>query len=425
MNLREFRKVGHWPTLLCAFLYFDISFMIWMLVGALANAIVGDFPLSSVQKGFLVGTPILGGAFLRLGLGLMADRIGRRRTAIIGMSLTILPLVLAWLWADSFADLLVVGLMLGIAGASFAVALPLASRWYKPEQQGLALGIAGAGNSGTSLATLFGPWLAAQFGWHAVFGLALIPLGIVLGLFVLFAKDSPNQPPPKPLKDYVAVVRLRDTWYLCLFYSVTFGGFVGLASFLSIFFHDHYGLSPVQAGGLVTVCVIAGSFLRPLGGYVADRIGGISLLTLLYVMATIILLDLATAPPMIWGMILFVTLMGLLGLGNGAVFQLVPQRFPKEIGLVTGIVGAAGGIGGFFLPALLGGVHQLTGGYGIAFVLFAVMSLACIATLFHISKAWAGIFITKEGLAATQPGLAATQPSYPEPSSALEPEMVR
>jgi NNP family nitrate/nitrite transporter-like MFS transporter len=333
MNLREFRKVGHWPTLLCAFLYFDISFMIWVLVGALANAIVADFPLSSLEKGILVGTPILGGAFLRLVLGVMADRIGARRTAIIGMSLTILPLLMGWLWADSFGKILVMGLLLGVAGASFAVALPLASRWYKPEQQGLALGIAGAGNSGTSLATLFGPWLAAQFGWQAVFGLALVPLGIVLVLFVLFAKDSPNQPPPRPLADYVAVVRLRDTWYLCLFYSVTFGGFVGLASFLSIFFHDHYGLSPVQAGGLVTVCVVAGSFLRPLGGYLADRIGGISLLTLLYVIAGIILLDLATSPPMIWGLILFVTLMALLGLGNGAVFQLVPQRFPKEIGV--------------------------------------------------------------------------------------------
>ena len=255
MNLREFRKVGHWPTLLCAFLYFDISFMIWVLVGALANAIVADFPLSSWEKGLLVGTPILGGAVLRLVLGLMADRIGARRTALIGMVLTIVPLVLGWLWADSFGEILIVGLLLGVAGASFAVALPLASRWYKPEQQGLALGIAGAGNSGTSLAMFFGPWLALQFGWHAVFGLSLIPLGIVLCLFALFAKDSPNQPPPRPIADYAAVLRLRDTWYLCLFYGVTFGGFVGLASFLSIFFHDHYGLSPVQAGGLVSLCV--------------------------------------------------------------------------------------------------------------------------------------------------------------------------
>jgi len=278
------------------------------------------------------------------------------------------------------------------------------------------MGIAGAGNSGTSLATLFGPWLAVQFGWHAVFGLALVPLGIVLGIFVLFAKDSPNQPPARPLADYAAVLRLGDTWYLCLFYAVTFGGFVGLASFLSIFFHDHYGFSPVQAGALVTLCVIAGSFLRPLGGYLADRVGGISLLTILYVMASLILLDLATAPPMIWGVTLFVTLMGLLGLGNGAVFQLVPQRFPKEIGVVTGIVGATGGLGGFFLPTLFGGVHQLTENYAIGFVFIALMAGACIAVLFRISRAWQGIFITKEGLAAS----ATFQPA---PAAEPEPEM--
>ena len=415
MNLQEFRRIGHLPTLLCAFLHFDISFMIWVLVGALANAIVVDFPLSSLEKGLLVGTPILGGAILRLVLGLLADRLGARRTGMIGMVLTILPLMMGWLWADSFGEILVVGLLLGVAGASFAVALPLASRWYGPEQQGLALGIVAAGNTGTALATLFGPWLAEQFGWHAVFGLALVPLSIVLGLFALFAKDSPNQPPPKSLSDYLEVLRLRDTWYLCLFYAVTFGGFVGLASFLSIYFHDHYGLSSVQAGALVALCVVAGSFLRPVGGYLADRVGGISLLTILYVAASIILLDLATSPPMIWSMVLFVTLMGLLGLGNGAVFQLVPQRFPKEIGVITGVVGATGGLGGFFLPALLGGVHQLLGSYSVGFFLIAVIAFGCVVPLFHISNAWNGIFITKEGRAA--------KASHPAPTPEFEPEM--
>lgn len=361
MNLREFRTVRHWPPLLCAFFCFDIRFMIWVLVGALANAIVVDVPLSSLEKGLLVGIPILGGAILRLAIGLMADRIGARRTAMIGMVLTILPFVMGWLWAGSFGQLLVVGLPLGVAAASFAV-------------------------------------------------------GIVLGVFVVFANDSPNHPAPKPLKDYVAVLRMRDTWYLCLFHALTLGGFVGLASFLGIFVHDHYGLSPVQAGALVTLSVIAGSFLRPLGGYLAERFGEISLLTVLYLAASIILLDLATSPPMIWGTILFVSLMGLFGLGNGAVFQLVPRRFPKDIGVVTGIVGAAGGFGGFFLPTLLGGVHQLTGSYSIGLILIAVTAFGCVAALFRINQARDGVFITKEGLA--------TQPSHPAPATELEPEMV-
>ena len=415
MKLRELHKVGHWPTLLGAFSYFDISFMIWMLVGALANAIALEFPLSSLEKGLLVGTPILGGAVLRLVLGVMADRMGARRTAILGMVLTSVPLLLGWLWADSFDKILVVGLLLGVAGGSFAVAVPLAGRWYPREQQGLVLGIAGAGNSGTCLAVFLGPWLAEQVGWHMVFGVALIPLAIVLVLFALFVEESPHQPPPKAVSEYLGVLRLGDTWALSLLYGLTFGGFVGLASFLSLFFHDHYGVSPVAAGALVGICVVAGSFLRPLGGYLADRFGGIFLLTVVYAGGIVILLDLSTSPPLVWGTILFVTLLALFGIGNGAVFQLVPQRFPKEIGVVTGVVGAMGSVGGFLLPTCFVGVHELTGSYAVGFLALASMALCCIALLFRMRKSWDGVFVTKEGLAARM--------TQSVPSTRLEPEM--
>jgi NNP family nitrate/nitrite transporter-like MFS transporter len=418
VNIREFRQAGHWPTLLSAFLYFDVSFMIWVMLGALANSISADFQLSPFEKGLMVAVPILGGAVLRLVLGLLADHIGGRRTALIGMCLTVAPLLLGWLWVDSFAKLLVVGPLLGVAGASFAVALPLASRWYPPQYQGLALGIAGAGNSGTALATFFGPRLAELVGWHAVLGMAIAPLAVILGLFALLAQDSPNQPPPKRLADYAAVLRLRDTWRLCFFYSVTFGGFVGMASFLNIYFHTHYEFGRITAGTLVTLCVVAGSFIRPIGGHLADRMGGIAMLTILYVIIGIVMLDLATDPPMLWGVTLFVTVMGLFGLGNGAVFQLVPQRFSKEIGVVTGIVGAAGGVGGFFLPTLFGTVSQLTGGYGPAFVLLAGVSFSCVVVLFAVSRDWEGVFIAKGGRAAGSPE---PVPAVP----ALEPELAR
>ena len=250
---------------------------------ALANSIVPDFGLSDSQKGLMVAVPLLGGALLRLVLGLLTDHIGARRTGILGMALTMLPLLLGWLWADSFDKLLLVGLLLGVAGASFAAALPLASRWYPARYQGLAMGIAGAGNSGTALATFFGPRLAQVWGWHAVFGLAIVPLLATLTLFVLFAKDSPNQPAPRSLADYADVLRMRDTWWFCLFYSITFGGFVGLASFLNVFFLSQYGLSRVQAGNFTTLCVVAGSFLRPFGGYLADRLGGVRMLTVVYI----------------------------------------------------------------------------------------------------------------------------------------------
>ena len=243
MNVRDFLKAGHTPSLFCAFLYFDISFMVWVLLGALANSIVPDpdFQLDESQRGLMLALPLLGGAILRLVLGAMTDHLGARKTGLIGLGLTIIPLVLGWLWADSYEKILVVGVMLGVAGASFAAALPLASRWYPPRYQGLAMGIAGAGNSGTALATLFAPMLANAMGWHAVFGLAILPIALTLLCFFLFAKDSPNQPPAKSAADYLTVLGQVDTWWFCLFYSVTFGGFVGLAVFLNSFFTVQYG----------------------------------------------------------------------------------------------------------------------------------------------------------------------------------------
>src|SRR5205823_31235 len=210
-----FLSAGHWPTLLCAFLYFDISFMVWVLLGALANSIVPDLGLNEAERGLLLALPLLGGSLLRLVLGLLTDHVGARRTAILGLVLTLCPLVLGWRWADDYGKLLLVGLLLGVAGASFAAALPLASRWYPPQYQGVAMGIAGAGNSGTALATLFAPMLAAWLGWHQVFGLAIVPVLLTLALFVCVAQDSPTRPTPRRLADYAAVLGHADTWWFC------------------------------------------------------------------------------------------------------------------------------------------------------------------------------------------------------------------
>jgi NNP family nitrate/nitrite transporter-like MFS transporter len=401
MNLTDFRRAGHAPTLLSSFLYFDVSFMVWLLPGALANSIVPDFGLSDAQKGLMVAVPLLGGAVLRLVLGLLTDRIGARRAGILGMALTTVPLLLGWLWVDSFSKMLLVGLLLGVSGASFAAALPLASRWYPPEYQGLAMGIAGAGNSGTALATFFGPRLAQVWGWHAVFGLALIPLLATLAFFLAFAKDSPNQPAPRPLSAYADVLQIGDTWWFCLLYLITFGGFVGLASFLNVLFLSQYGLSRVGAGNFATLCVIAGSALRPLGGYLADRFGGVRMLTVFYLAAGATMLGLATLPPLFAGTVLLFTVMATLGMGNGAVFQLVPQRFPREIGVTTGIVGAAGGVGGFLLPTALGGLKQMTGSFSGGFLAFALVGgFGGAAALAYASRGWCGIFIGEGGRAA-------------------------
>jgi NNP family nitrate/nitrite transporter-like MFS transporter len=418
MHLKDFRRVGHLPTLFCAFLYFDTSFMVWVLLGALANSIVPEFGLSDAERGLMVAIPLLGGSLLRLCLGHLTDRIGARRTAMVGMVLTLMPLTLGWLWADTFPKLLIVGLVLGVAGASFAVALPLASRWYPKEYQGLAMGIAGAGNSGTALATFFAPRLAEAVGWHAVLGFALIPMLATLVVFSLLAKDSPTQPPPQHLGDYVGVLKQRDCWWFCFFYSITFGGFVGLASFLNIYFFSQYGLSRVEAGSIATLCVIAGSFLRPIGGYLSDRFGGLRMLTGLFAGVAAALLAMALTPPFVAGATFLVLVMALLGMGNGAVFQLVPQRFPREIGVITGVVGAAGGLGGFFLPTILGSVKQITGSFSGGFLLFGGIALGGVVGLLYVSKSWQGAFLGEGGRAAVNP-VAVAAPTTPTPTEVV------
>jgi len=388
MRLKEFARSGHAPTLFSAFLYFDVSFMVWVMLGPLGTFIGEELNLSATQKGLMTAYPILGGSILRLVLGALADRIGARRTGLIGLGLTMLPMLLGWLFVSTYAQLVVVGLLLGIPGASFAVALPLASRWYPRDQQGLVMGIAGAGNSGTVLAALFAPRLAQAYGWHAVFGLALIPLAAVWLVFALTARDAPNAPKITPLAAYGAVLREPDALWFCLMYAITFGGFVGLATFLPIFFHDQYGLSKVAAGNFAALCVFAGSFVRPLGGYLADRWGGIRVLLVLYglvgLLSAAVGLILSLGPQTV----LLFAVMALLGCGNGAVFQLVPLRFARQIGVITGIVGAAGGLGGFFLPAVLGTLKDRSGTYGSGFFVFAVAALLGAGLIVLLRSGW-------------------------------------
>ena len=404
MDLQSFRRAGHMPTLMCASVYFTVSCMAWMMVGALANSIIADLGVfSDSHKGLLVAVPVLGGAILRLVLGPMADYMGAKKTALLGLVLTLVPLVLGWLWSVSYLQVLLVGLLLGVAGASFAVALPLASRWYPPQYQGLALGIAGAGNVGTALATFFGPWVASLLGWHAAFGIALVPVIATVALVALVAQDSPTRPAPKTLADYAAVLKIVDTGWFCFFYAITFGGFVGLVSFLGIFFHDQYALTKVQAGFFATLCALTGSMIRPLGGYLSDRLGGIRVLTWLYLGVAVMMAGVSSLPPLGLAIFLHVTGMSLLGMGNGAVFQIVPQRFPREIGVITGLVGTAGGLGGFVLPTVLGSLKQATRSYGGGFLAFALVGAAGAVALSFVGKTWEATFLGKRGVVLVWP----------------------
>ncbi|HZO27080.1 MAG TPA: MFS transporter, partial [Chloroflexota bacterium] len=272
---------GHLPTLIASFLHFDLSFMLWVLLGALGIYIAESVGLGPAEKGLMVAVPILSGSLLRIPLGLLSDRIGGKRVGIGLLAFLFVPLTLGWQSGTSLPTLLAIGLMLGTAGASFAVALPLASRWYPPERQGLAMGIAAAGNSGTAIANLIAPPLADAVGWHNVLGLAMLPLALVLVAFTLMAKDNPERSTGLPVQHYLRALHQRDLWWFCLLYSVTFGGYVGLSSFLPLFLRDQYAVTPASAGSITALAAFVGSGVRPLGGYLADRWGGVRLLSVL------------------------------------------------------------------------------------------------------------------------------------------------
>ena len=386
----SFWKAGHTPTLLSAFLYFDLSFMVWVLLGPLAVQIATDLSLTPAQKGLMVATPVLAGALLRIVMGVLVDQIKPKNAGTIGQMIVIASLLTAWLHGlQTFQHTLLLGIGLGFAGAAFAVALPLASRWYPPEHQGTALGIAGAGNSGTVFAALFAPSLAVAYGWDNVFGLALIPLGFALAIYLIFAKDSPDTPPAKSLSQYMAILKDKDAWWFMFFYSVTFGGFVGLASSLTIYFNDLYALGAVNAGYCTAACVFAGSLTRPIGGLLADRIGGVRTLLVMYTIAAGLLFVMSFGQPTyLLALAIIIPVMAVLGMGNGAVFQLVPQRFRKDIGVMTGLVGMAGGIGGFYLVASLGYFKQSTGSYQTGLMIFAGLAVLAIIGLSGVKTRW-------------------------------------
>jgi NNP family nitrate/nitrite transporter-like MFS transporter len=390
MSLKAMLKSGHTPTLFSTFLYFDISFMVWVLLGPLAVLIGTDLHLDAAQKGLMVATPSLAGAFLRVVNGVFVDRFGPKKTGIISQLIVIAGLFAAWkLGVHSFAQTLMLATVLGVAGASFAIALPMASAWYPKEHQGLALGIAGAGNSGTVLASLFAPTLAKAYGWTNVIGMAILPLLVAFTVFVLFAKDSPNRPAPKTASGYLKVLKQGDCWGLMALYSVTFGGFVGLSSSLPIYFHSEYGLSTVTAGFVTAACVFSGSMIRPFGGFLADRFGGVQTLTAVFAVAAVTLGLVSMNLPSFWlAAAVFILGMFALGMGNGAVFQLAPQRFGGEMGLITGLVGMAGGVGGFYLASSLGLSKQLTGSYQAGLLIFAGLAFVALIGVSAVRKRW-------------------------------------
>ncbi len=397
---RAFLQSGHSPTLFAAFLYFTFSCCIWVLNGAMAPFISETFNLSPAQKGLMLSIPILAGALMRFPLGLLSQYIGRKRATLVEMGLIAVAMLFGFFFVKSFNDLLAMGVLLGIAGASFGVALSLGAGSFPARHKGMAMGLVGAGNVGTALSVLIAPPLAQAFGWVAVYGLAALAISLPMLVMVLFAKEPDDLDQHAGFREHIACLFEKDGWAFSLIYAVTFGGFIGLATFLPTYYHDQFAVSKVQAGQLTMLAAFMGAALRVFGGWISDHWGGVNTLTLVLatVAATLLLCALAT------GSLAATTLMVILcfaalGAGNGALFQLVPLRWPAATAVAGSMIGEIGALGGGLVPNLMGLAKQYAGSYAWGFVGFAVLAVVMLAMLRVMQIRWTRTWAEKGGRA--------------------------
>jgi NNP family nitrate/nitrite transporter-like MFS transporter len=401
-NYKAFLKSGHAPTLFASFLYFDFCFAVWVLNGVMGPFISEQFHLTQGQIGLMVSVPTLAGAFMRFPLGVLAQYIGRKSAAIVEMSAIILALVYGFFWVSSFHQVLAMGVLLGIAGASFGIALSLGSGWYPPKYKGLAMGIAGAGNAGTAMAALLAPRLATHYGWRDVYGFAAATMLLPLVVMIVFAKEPPDIE-HQTLRQHLKCLTDRDGWAFNLIYVITFGGFIGLATFLPSFFVKQFHVSKIEAGSLTVLATLTGSATRVLGGWFGDRVGGITTLSVVFLIVIAGLFGLVASPTLLVTTLLFMLCFAALGAGNGAAFQLVPLRWPVTTAVAGSMIGEIGALGGGILPNLLGQSKQHTGSYSLGFTLYAALAVGILIMLRIVSRSWTRTWVGVGGRAIPNP----------------------
>jgi MFS transporter, NNP family, nitrate/nitrite transporter len=430
-------RSGNWKALLACFLYFDTGFTVWVMFGPLAPYLSKQLALSPAQAGFLVAVPVLSAAILRVTLGNLFQSTDGRRLALFGILLSSIPsLILLLPIVPSHSVLLMLGVLLGMGGASFAIALPMAGSSYPPKVQGLVLGLAAAGNIGAVVDGFLFPTLAQHFGWQRATAAALPLLAFTALAVLLWGEDrSPKSGsgiragvgfavsmicllvlvsavnagwlghgksgslllpvlgaavalavlPGK----YRRVLAERDTWVIMLVYSITFGGFVGMSSYVSLLLTTQYELTRVDSGMIMAALSFMGAMVRPVGGHLADRLSGVNVLLVLLIAIALGNLGFAVLmPPLTGAIVLLIVLYLCFGLGNGATFQLVPHRWKDKTGLMTGIVGAAGGIGGFYLPVVMGIAKESTGSYQLGFATFGVLAAVAFVSVIVLQRQW-------------------------------------
>jgi NNP family nitrate/nitrite transporter-like MFS transporter len=430
-------RSGNWKALLACFLYFDTGFTAWVMFGPLAPYISKQLSLSPTKAGFLVAVPVLAASIVRVTLGNLFQSVDGRRLALVGISISMIPsLLLLFPVTPTYAMLLVLGALLGVGGASFAVALPMAGSSYPPQVQGLVLGLAAAGNVGAVVDGFLFPTLAQHYGWQrstaavlpllALTAAAMLLWGedrsaksgggtrafagfavsllAVIGLVLLvnagwFGHGKTGQLLLPVLgaavalavlpRKYLRVLCERDTWAIMLVYSITFGGFVGMSSYVSLLLTTQYELPKVNAGMIMAGLSFTGAMVRPVGGLLADRLSGVKVLLVLLLLIALCNIGFAMVMPALPGALALLTTLYLsFGLGNGATFQLVPHRWKGRTGLMTGIIGAAGGIGGFYLPVVMGIAKESTGSYQLGFMTFGILAVMAFALVVVLHRQW-------------------------------------
>ena len=399
-GFRSFLKSGHSPTLFASFLYFSFSCCIWVLNGAMAPFISETFDLSPAQKGLMLSIPIIAGALMRFPLGLLSQYIGRKNATLVEMGLIMVAMLFGFFFVKTFNDLLAMGVLLGIAGASFGVALSLGSGSFPARHKGLAMGLVGAGNVGTAVSVLIAPPLAQAYGWVAVYGLAAIAISIPMVVMVIFAKEPDDRDAHAPFKEHIACLFEKDGWAFSLIYAVTFGGFIGLATFLPTYYYDQFGVSKVQAGQLTMLAAFMGAAVRVLGGWISDRWGGVNTLNVVLctVVITLVLCGLSTASLAVTTLMVIVCFAAL-GAGNGAVFQLVPLRWPMSTAVAGSMIGEIGALGGGLVPNAMGLSKQYGGSYAGGFFVFAALAVAMLVMLRVMQIRWTRTWAEKGGRA--------------------------
>jgi NNP family nitrate/nitrite transporter-like MFS transporter len=399
-NFREFLKQGHAPTLWAALIYFTFSFAIWVINGSMAPFITEALHLTPAQKGLMLSIPIFAGALLRFPLGLLAQYIGRKNATLVEMAGIAIAMAYGYFFVQTFNDILAMGVLLGIAGASFGVAMSLGSGSFPPRYKGLAMGIVGAGNVGTAFAALLAPVLAQKYGWQNVYGFASLSVIIPALVMIFFAVEPPDMAPHYKLREHLSCLYERDGWAFSLLYVVTFGGFLGLSSFLPSYFYDQFSVSKVQAGQLTMLAAFLGAALRLLGGWISDLFGGVNTLTgVLIIIAVSLGLCGLTEQSLTATVLLFMVCFCALGAGNGALFQLVPLRWPLTTAVAGSMIGEIGALGGGFIPYTMGQSKQIFGAYQFGFFGFALVPLIMLVVLRFMQVRWTRTWAEKGGRA--------------------------